>query len=229
MVDARSKKKSKKTKRSRKAKLSSRTNALGYTDGGQDIGVYETARILSQQSKERDRVKRQILDDREKFKAKMHMKREIRTEKWRQKLQKSPFRIDLVAESERLEEGNRVRLREEEKRAKVLEKRKMHVKNEIILRALQEASDLEALRAEKRMILKEENRLKAMLDLEKANSCRKSDLMAAVRAERQRKQMQLDYRRQQRLEYELAIKYRHREALKKKLGIEQEPKDLGCF
>ena len=169
-----------------------------------------------------------MLDDRERYKMKMHMKRESRAEKWRQKLGKSPFRIDLVAESERLEEGNRVRLREEARRERALEKRKQKVKNEIVLRALQEASDLEALRAEKRMIIKEENRLKAMLDLEKANSCRKSDLMAAS-AERQRKQMQLDYRRQQRLEYELAIKYRHREALKKKLGIDQEPKDLGCF
>ena len=219
-------------KKKKKKKGKGTPNSLSRFDLDErprDVAAYETARILAKQGQTRDRVKQRILDSRSQFKLKMHMKKETQEEKWRQKLERSPFRIDLVAESERMEEGNHVRMQEEARREKALQRRKQKVKNEIILRALQEASDLEALRAEKRMILKEENRLKALLDLEKANSCRKSDLMAAVRAERQRKQMQLDYRRQQRLEYELAIKYRHREALKAKLGVEEEAKDLDCF
>ena len=57
-----------------------------------------------------------------------------------------------------------------------MSKRKEKVKNEIILKALAEASDLDALRAEKRLIAIEEKRLKALLDLEKTNASRKEDL-----------------------------------------------------
>ena len=50
--------------------------------------------------------------------------------------------------------------------------------------ALSEASDLEALRQEKRAIQLEEKRLKALLDLEKAGQHRKADLLVrAVRCE----------------------------------------------
>ncbi len=55
-----------------------------------------------------------------------------------------------------------------------------------MLRALQEESDLEALRREKRAIVEEERRLKALLDLEKTNSHGKLDRMAAIRAEKLR-------------------------------------------
>ena len=48
------------------------------------------------------------------------------------------------------------------------------------------------------MIMQEEKRLNALLALEKTNSMKKADLLSAQRAEKQRKQMQLDYRRQQR-------------------------------
>jgi len=46
-----------------------------------------------------------------------------------------------------------------------------------LLQALSEASDLEALRQEKRAIQLEEKRLKALLDLEKAGQHRKADLL----------------------------------------------------
>jgi hypothetical protein len=67
-----------------------------------------------------------------------------------------------------------------------------------IIQALQESSDLEALRREKRVIIEEEKRLKALLDLEKTNSHRKMDLLAAQNAEKRRKQEKIEYRMKQR-------------------------------
>jgi hypothetical protein len=89
----------------------------------------------------------------------------------------------------------RVREQEQSRREKLLARRREQVKAEIIVKALAEESDLEALRAEKRAILQEEQRLKAMLELEKAKLHRKADMQAAVRAERQRSRAKKEYRR----------------------------------
>lgn len=77
----------------------------------------------------------------------------------------------------------------------MFERRKEEAKNAIILKALQEASDLDALRREKRIIMEEERRLKALLDIEKTKAHRKADRLAAARAERQRKSAKSEYRR----------------------------------
>ncbi|CAN0379201.1 unnamed protein product, partial [Phaeothamnion confervicola] len=114
---------------------------------------------------------------------------------WRERLKKSPFTIDLLAENERVDEENRVRLREEERRAQLAERRRARVKNDIILQALSEASDLDALRREKRAIAEEERRLKALLDIERTGGHRKAQHLAAQRAERQRHQAKAEYRR----------------------------------
>ncbi|GMI22145.1 hypothetical protein TeGR_g9134 [Tetraparma gracilis] len=111
------------------------------------------------------------------------------------KTQRSPFLIDLLAENERIDEENTIRLTEQARRQKIFEKRREEAKNDIILRALQEASDLDALRKEKRIIMEEERRLKALLDIEKTKAHRKADRMAAARAERQRKSNKAEYRR----------------------------------
>jgi hypothetical protein len=59
-----------------------------------------------------------------------------------------------------------------------------------VLKALAEFSDLEALRREKRAILEEEQRLRALLALEMSNGGgnSKEDRLQARRAERQRKE-----------------------------------------
>jgi hypothetical protein len=57
----------------------------------------------------------------------------------------------------------------------LLESRKEKAKNDIILRALSEFSDLEALRKEKRAIIEEEQRLRALLALEKTTQNKKAD------------------------------------------------------
>ncbi len=116
--------------------------------------------------------------------------------RWVKKTSNSPFAVDLAAENERISEENRMRIEEEETKRKKLEARKEKAKNEIILRALSEFSDLEALRREKRAIMEEEQRLRALLSLEKASINRKADRLAAERAQRQRQQARLENRRE---------------------------------
>ena len=65
----------------------------------------------------------------------------------------------------------------------------------LTLQALAEFSDLEALRREKRAILDEEQRLKALLALEKSKKSGKESRMAAERAQKQRQQAKLEHRR----------------------------------
>ncbi len=100
---------------------------------------------------------------------------------------RSPFLVDLVAENERIDEENRVRRYRQTRKMKELERKREEAKNAIILRALQEANELDALRREKRKILEEEKRLKAMIEIEKLNAQRKQDRIKAERAERKRK------------------------------------------
>lgn len=106
-------------------------------------------------------------------------------------------------------------------RLKQMEKKKTKVKNDIILKALAEASDLDMLREEKRMIQLEEKRLKALLDLEKTNASRKSDLLAAKHAENRRKKAKADFRRaKKRTELEERNR-KYQELLKDKLDIQE--------
>ena len=65
----------------------------------------------------------------------------------------------------------------------------------LTVQALAEFSDLEALRREKRAILDEEQRLKALLALEKSKKSGKESRMAAERAQKQRQQAKLEHRR----------------------------------
>jgi hypothetical protein len=76
--------------------------------------------------------------------------------------------------------------------------------------ALAEQSDLEALRQEKRAIQMEERRLKALLDIEKANAARAADRMAAARAEKQRKQAKVEFRREKVRHYLAALPHTQR-------------------
>ena len=108
---------------------------------------------------------------------------------------RSPFLVDLVAENERIDEENKVRIHQQVRRERALEKRKEEAKNDIILRALQEGNELDALRREKRKILEEERRIKALIEIEKTNAHRKQDRLAAEKAVRNRKTAQTEHRR----------------------------------
>ena len=138
-------------------------------------------------------------------------------DKWNKRLTNSPFNVDLVAEDERIFEENRIRIEDESTIRKEVTERKDKAKNEIIIKALAEFSDMEALRQEKRAIMEEEHRLKALLTLEKANANLKADRLAAERAEKQRSQA---HRRDAYRSSLSSVVKEEGFALKKKHGIE---------
>ena len=141
-------------------------------------------------------------------------------DKWNKRLTNSPFNVDLVAEDERIFEENRIRIEDESTIRKEVTERKDKAKNEIIIKALAEFSDMEALRQEKRAIMEEEHRLKALLTLEKANANLKADRLAAERAEKQRSQAKLAHRRDAYRSSLSSVVKEEGFALKKKHGIE---------
>ena len=157
----------------------------------------ESAQIMSRRFIERDRVRDQMQLQQSAYRQRLRKNRQTKAQSWRARTQHSPFLVDLVAENERADEENRVRLREEARRARVAAMRMERAKNDIILQALTEDSDLDALRREKRAILEEERRLKALLDIEKTQANRKMQVLAAHRAEKQRHAAKGEYRRRQ--------------------------------
>lgn len=158
---------------------------------------YESAMILSKNTMERDKLREKYLrEEKEKYDKTMKVRND-RERLWRKKTAKSPFAVDLVAEDERIMEENRIRAAEEESRRRKAEERRERAKNEIVLKALSEFSDLEALREEKRAIMEEEQRLKALLSLQKVKTHGKADRLAAERAQRQRRAAKGVYRRQE--------------------------------
>lgn len=189
---------------------------LAWLDGDQPY----TAEIMSKKYLERDQVKLAMEQEERAKRLNRIRNRRQHIEKWQQKTSKSPFQVNLVADSERLDEEHRLRVAENARRSRELEKRTRQAKTEVILKALTETSDLELLRREKRAIIDEEKRLKALLDLEKTNSHRKLDLLAARNAEKKRRQEKEEYRRKQRqLELEDRER-RYKVLLKEKLAID---------
>ena len=218
------------------AALSSLGSSGGFGSGpptahstARDAARMESAQIMSHRFMERNRVKEQLLTQRRSHRAQMQRKKAQQSEQWRHKMERSPFLVDLVAENERIDEENRVRIREDARRAKQLERRKNRVKNEIVLKALAESSDLDALRQEKRMIMLEERRLNALLENERSKTRRKQDLLAAHRAEKQRKQVQHEYRRRKHAAYERELRRQKRELLMEKLNVNDPLGTEGTF
>jgi len=208
-------------------------NRFGVTDpraGEEEEEVYdaraiaraESAEIMSRKFAERDQMKTRMIKQQKFQRRRKEQKRQKNVTDWQKKMKRSPFMVNLVAENERIDEENRVRLREESRRERLLAQQKAKVKNEIVLKALAESSDLEALRREKRAIQMEEKRLKALLDLEKTNAHRKQDLLAAQRAERQRKQAVKDHHRKARLDEMADKESMHAMLLREKLDISEQ-------
>ncbi|GLE01800.1 hypothetical protein PINS_up010638 [Pythium insidiosum] len=170
--------------------------SVSVTSSSYEPGAFsESAEIISKRYMEREQVRMAMeMEERNKRLAKQRYRKQ-QIEKWQSKTSKSPFRVNLVAENERLDEENRLRMMEEARHARLLAKRAEKAKQEVILKALTESSDLELLRREKRAIIDEEKRLKALMDLEKTNSHRKMDLIAAKNAEKHRRQEREEYRR----------------------------------
>ena len=155
----------------------------------------ESAQILQRNLQARDKTKKNVEEDRQKRLGVLNKERKQRMDKWQNKTKTSPFAVDLVAEDERIHEENQIRMREMQETERKVNDRRTKAKNDIILKALSEFSDLEALRREKRAIMEEEQRLRALLSLEKVTIDGKSDRLAAMRAARQRAEAKSQYRR----------------------------------
>jgi len=140
--------------------------------------------FLENMRRERDNLERQKANDRSE-------KREM----WNQRLRNSPFTVDLLAENERIDEEFQVRTKEESRRSKSLAKKKAKVKNEIILKALAETDDLEALRQEKRALAEEEKRLRAMRDLEKVGK-KAIDAAKIIKGQRDGRMREMEAKRE---------------------------------
>ncbi|KAF0695780.1 Aste57867_13431 [Aphanomyces stellatus] len=192
---------------------------LTSTDTLHRMSRAESAEIFSKKYAQRSQVKEEMLMDEKTKRIQKEKRRQANIVKWQSKTTKSPFKVNLVADNERLDEENRVRLMEESRRLRDLERKTKQVKNDIILKALQETSDLEALRREKRVIMEEEKRLKALLDLEKTNSHRKMDMLAAQNAEKRRKQEKIEYRMKVRKDQLQERDERYKSLLKDKLAL----------
>jgi len=155
----------------------------------------ESAALLARNLLERDKTKEKLFQDRAELLAIKAAEREKQQDKWMRKTKTSPFAVDLVAEDERIYEENQIRMKEEADRRKRVEERRAKAKNDLILKALSEFSDLEALRREKRAIMEEEQRLRALLSLEKVTQNQKAERLAAERAQRQRAAAKNTHRR----------------------------------
>jgi hypothetical protein len=168
------------------------------SDGNYDRRIMarvESAQIVSRRVMERELVKESMKLTAEASKMELKASKQRKQKKWAAKCARSPFTVDLVAENERVDEENRVREREEGRRQRVSQLRQERAKSDIILQSLGEINDLDALRREKRAIIEEERRIKALMDLEKASAHRKEQVLAVHRAERARHQAIADYRR----------------------------------
>ena len=158
-----------------------------------EINQDESDEIYNQSIQQRNYIHQKLMKERQN--SRYHSKAKKKVYKSQYKMQNSPFLVDLVAEQERIDEENKMLIHKQIRQQAYIQNKQRKAKNDLILRALQEENELDALRKEKRQILQEEKRLKTLLDMEKVNSHRKQDRLAAERAERQRKATKAEYRR----------------------------------
>lgn len=126
-----------------------------------------SAQINSQRVNERKYLKAQYEFEREKKLAERAIYHRERCAQWSQKLGASPLAVDLVADNERIEEEAYVREREEHRRRVLADRKKRQIKNEIIVKALAEVPLLEEARRQKREMLDEERRQRALRDVQR--------------------------------------------------------------
>lgn len=143
----------------------------------------------------RDKAKEEMFLKRMERKLVISTYKDEDSARWDRRHARSPFRINLLAEEERIHEEYFIKQKEKDMQQNQIVKKKDAAKSGIIIKALSEFSDLEALRREKRAILDEEHRLRALLALEKTNATKKSDRIAAKRALQARYVAKADHRR----------------------------------
>merc|ERR1719235_1074863 len=145
----------------------------------------ESTKIMSIRLAQRDYVKKEMRRTKQEFHQQLHDSTLERDERWGRKLARSPFAVDLVAENQRIDEENRVQDQVERRRNRLVAQRHREAHNVIFKRAIAESDELDILRSEKRMLLDNEKRLKALRDVERSNA-----RTAQILQERRRQQME---------------------------------------
>eukprot|EP00292_Cryptomonas_paramecium_P010438 CAMPEP_0113682562 /NCGR_PEP_ID=MMETSP0038_2-20120614/12748_1 /TAXON_ID=2898 /ORGANISM="Cryptomonas paramecium" /LENGTH=259 /DNA_ID=CAMNT_0000601677 /DNA_START=24 /DNA_END=803 /DNA_ORIENTATION=+ /assembly_acc=CAM_ASM_000170 len=179
-----------------------------------------SAKIAEKYNLERSELKKQLEEDKERrFQARDLRKKEMFLH-WTRKLDRSSFLVDQVAEAERIDEEQRVKLEEEARRAKLFEAKKQRIKTEIILKALSEGNDLDQLRQEKRMIQEEERRLKVQQSHNKEEAVlRRDDILRQMQEERRKKNEEMFAKQRNRLAMQHTEEHKRREALLMRLQM----------
>jgi hypothetical protein len=127
----------------------------------------ESEALMAKNLMIREKQKQSMFEQRLHHEKLIQRARDDREEHWKLKTKHSPFAVNLVAEDERITEEISMRVRQETDLRTKLEAGRQHVTNQLVLKALSESSELEALRREKRAIMDEEQRLIALIALEK--------------------------------------------------------------
>lgn len=145
----------------------------------------ESTRVMSIRFARRDQAAKEYKRDRVRHTERMVEAQQDREERWSRRLQRSPFAVDLVAENQRIDEENRVRDHMEQRKSRIIAKRNREAHNAIFRRATEEVDELDQLRKEKRALLENERRLKALKDVERSNA-----RTAQILQDRRRQQME---------------------------------------
>ena len=112
--------------------------SLPAHQGPRALARARAAHILSQKFANRDRVKAKLLEDKEISRSQARAGRQATQRRWKLKTRHSPFLVDLVAENERLDEENKVRLAAEAHQLRLVEKQRVTLKHKVLVRALRE-------------------------------------------------------------------------------------------
>ena len=135
-----------------------------------------TAQINSQRVNERKYLKAQYEFEREKQLAERAIYHKERVTQWANRFGANPLAVDLVADNERIEEEAYVREMEDRRRKTIAERKKQKIKRAIIVKALAEVPLLEEARRQKRELVEEEKRDKALRDVQRVEAIQEKKL-----------------------------------------------------
>eukprot|EP01062_Namystynia_karyoxenos_P075717 TRINITY_DN7335_c0_g1_i1.p2 TRINITY_DN7335_c0_g1~~TRINITY_DN7335_c0_g1_i1.p2 ORF type:complete len:261 (+),score=116.03 TRINITY_DN7335_c0_g1_i1:74-784(+) len=141
------------------------------------VNAVHTSKINGQRVNERRYLKAQYEFEREKRLAERTIYHKEKTHEWQLRLQNSPFLVDLAGDSERVEEEMYVREMEERRRQRKSELKKKKIKNEIIIKALSEVPVLEQARRQKKQLMEQEKRDRALRDVQRVEVIQEKKLL----------------------------------------------------
>lgn len=132
--------------------------------------VERTRAIDARRENERNYLKAQYEFEREKRNAERIIYQRERAAQWSHRLAASPLGVDLVADAERIQEEVTEREREEARRCRKAERHRRKIKNDIVVKALAEVPLLDEARRQKREMLEDERRQRALRDVQRVEA-----------------------------------------------------------